>query len=402
MKVVFLSPAYPVEMQEYVRGLSEVGAQVYGIGDGGIPADLKPYLSGYLKVDRLFDEQSLVAKGAAYAAQIGADRVESLWEPLTLPAAKIRKALGMPGMSPDTVIGFRDKSIMKARVAAAGLRVPKSRRCTTVTQIREGVEAIGYPIILKPIAGAGSADTYRVNNAAELEKTLPRLQHVAEVSCEEFIDGREFTYDTVCVRGTPRYENVAEYLPRPLIARSNEWISPVIITVANLNQAHIKPGIALGRGVLKALGMGTGFTHMEWYLTDRGEIVFGEIGCRPGGAHLVDQMNFTSDIDLFREWARAVCWEDVRIERPRRYNTAIIFKRAMGQGHIKAITGLKRYMAKYGQAVVAEKLLRPGQRRRDWNQTLVSDGFIIARHPDWNVARELANRAAVDIQLIAG
>ena len=84
---------------------------------------------------------------------------------------------------------------------------------------------------MKPIAGAGSADTYRVDNPAMLQRILPKLRHVKEVSTEEFIDGREFTYDTICVGGNPRYENVAEYLPRPLIARSNEWISPVIITV---------------------------------------------------------------------------------------------------------------------------------------------------------------------------
>ena len=62
MKVIFLSPAYPVEMQHYVRGLCEVGAQVYGIGDGGIPETLKKYLSGYLKIDRLFDEKELFQK----------------------------------------------------------------------------------------------------------------------------------------------------------------------------------------------------------------------------------------------------------------------------------------------------------------------------------------------------
>ena len=159
MKVVFLSPAYPVEMQHYVRGLCEVGAQVYGIGDGGIPETQKKYLSGYLKIDRLFDEKELVSKGTAYAASIGANRVESLWEPLTLPAAKIRSNLGISGMSPDTVIGFRDKSIMKERVAAAGLRVPYAFRCTTQTEIEAAIEKIGYPVIIKPIAGAGSADT---------------------------------------------------------------------------------------------------------------------------------------------------------------------------------------------------------------------------------------------------
>ena len=191
----------------------------------------------------------------------------------------------------------------------------------------------GFPVIIKPIAGAGSADTYRVDDKQALERTIPRVKHVQELSVEEFVDGREFTYDTVCVNGVPRYENVAEYLPRPLIARSNEWISPIIITVRHLQQPHIQKGLQLGRGVLKALNMGDGFTHMEWYLTHSGEVVFGEIGCRPGGAHLVDQMNYTSDIDLFREWARAVCWKDVQIKTPS-LQLRHHFKRAHGNGVI--------------------------------------------------------------------
>jgi hypothetical protein len=59
--------------------------------------------------------------------------------------------------------------------------------------------------------------------------------------------------------------NVAQYLPQPLIARSNEWISPVIITVRDLEQPALTGGIALGKQVLGALGMGDGFTHMEWF-----------------------------------------------------------------------------------------------------------------------------------------
>ena len=36
---------------------------------------------------------------------------------------------------------------------------------------------------------------------------------------------------TVCIGGKPVYENVAQYLPKPLEARSHEWVSPVIVTV---------------------------------------------------------------------------------------------------------------------------------------------------------------------------
>ena len=90
-----------------------------------------------------------------------------------------------------------------------------------------------------------------------------------------------------------------------------------------------------------------------------------------------------------------------RFQNPRLYNCAIIFKRAQGKGRIKHITGLQSYMQKFGRAVMVENLLKPGQNRRDWNQTLVSDGFLILRHQKWSVAKELAQRAAVDIQMFA-
>ena len=73
----------------------------------------------------------------------------------------------------------------------------------------------------------------------------------------------------------------------------------------------------------------------------------------------------------------------------------------MGKGTIRRITGLKQYLAKYGKAVMVENLLKPGQRRRDWKKTLVSDGFLLLRHPDWAVAKHLAEKAAVEIQLLA-
>jgi hypothetical protein len=58
-------------------------------------------------------------------------------------------------------------------------------------------------------------------------------------------------------------------------------------------------------------------------------------------------------------------------------------------------------MRRYGEHVCDEKLLRPGTPRRNWKHTLVSDGCIILRHPDWQVANELANIAATEITLYA-
>jgi biotin carboxylase len=404
MNVIFLAPSYPPEMQQYTRGLAEVGANVFGVGDspvGSLPASLKRHLADYLQVPRLLDEEDVVKRVHAWVRGRHIDRVLANWEVLVLTAARLREKLGVPGMSYNAVNGFRDKQLMKQRVAAAGLRVPRAERVRTIDEAKAAAAKIGFPLVLKPIAGAGSADTYRVDDERELFDALGRTRHVEEASLEEFIEGEEFTFDTVCIGGTPAYMNVAQYLPKPLIARSNEWVSPIITTVRDLAQPAMADGIALGKRVLGALGMGDGFTHMEWFKKPSGEVVFGEIGCRPGGAFLVDQMNYTSDIDLFREWARVVCWGHFAATAPRKYNTSIIFKRAKGQGRISRITGLAEFMARYGEHVVEERLLRPGTPRRNWKHTLTSDGHIILRHHDWRVANELANVVANDVTMYA-
>jgi len=404
MKAVFLAPNYPPEMQQYTRGLAEVGAEVYGVGDQpvhALPGSLKQHLHDYLQVPRILDDTDVVERVAAWLRGRQVDRVLANWEVLVLTAARLRERFGVPGMTVDAVNGFRDKQLMKERVAAAGLRVPRAVRARTVAETRAAAEQIGYPLIVKPIAGAGSADTYRADDAAELDAVIARVRHVPEVSCEEFVDGDEYTFDTVSIAGVPAFANVAQYLPRPLIARTNEWISPVIITVRDLAQPELAGGLALGHAVLGALGMGDGFTHMEWFRKPDGEVVFGEIGCRPGGAHLVDQMNYTCDIDLFREWARAVCWGRFDAPTLRKYNAAIIFKRAKGQGRITRIDGLAEYLRRHGEHVVEQRLLPPGSPRRDWKKTLVSDGYLLVRHPDWDRTYQLAMEAASEITMWA-
>lgn len=404
MKVVFLAPSYPPEMQQYTRGLAEVGAEVYGVGDtpqSQLPASLKRHLADYLQVPRMLDDDDVVARVTAWLRGREVDRVLANWEVMVLTAARLRERFGLPGMSVDTVRGFRDKQLMKERVQRAGLRTPRSERVHTVSEARAAAGRIGFPLIIKPISGAGSADTYKVTSADELDTALGKMQHIEVASCEEFISGEEFTFDTVCIGGKPAFMNVAQYLPPPLIARSEEWVSPIIITVRDMDQPKIAAGVELGKKVLGALGMGDGFTHMEWFRKPDGEVVFGEIGCRPGGAHLVDQMNYTCDIDLFREWARAVCWGKFEAPTARKYNAAIIFKRAKGRGRITRIEGLVDFMRKYGDHVVEERLLRPGTQRRNWKQTLISDGHILLRHPDWDTTYAMARAAATEITLYA-
>jgi hypothetical protein len=161
-------------------------------------------------------------------------------------AARLRETFGVAGLDIAQAQRFRDKELMKQALDEAKIRTPRHVAATTVAAIWEATEIIAFPIILKPIDGAGSADTYRVRDAEELKSVMPRLRHVPTVSVEEFVDGEEFTFDTITVNGKIAYYNIAWYRPRPLVARSNEWISPQVIALRNVDQPDLQGGVKMG------------------------------------------------------------------------------------------------------------------------------------------------------------
>lgn len=404
MNVLFLSPGFPTEMSDFVRALGQVGANVIGMGDqppSAVPERARAALSAYVQVD-FSDEDACVATAVDVARQAGVDRVESLWEPLMIPAARIRSRLGLPGLTVDQTVPFRDKEHMKATLDAAGIRTPHHYRARTADQVREAIGRIGFPVIIKPIAGAGSESTYRLNDESDLEPVLAAVRSVPEVSVEEFVEGEEFTFDTVCAGGEILFHNICWYRPRPLIGKQNEWVSQQTVVLRNPDVDHLAGGREMGRRVIDALGFRDGFTHMEWYLTADGEAVFGEIGARPPGGRTVDAMNWASDIDLFRWWAQAVVHDPVSDQLERRYNAVTVFKRAVGRGLIQAYEGLDHLLGEYGEWVVTVELNPIGAPRRDWRAQLLGDGLIALRHPDLETAVYMADRFASEFRILAG
>lgn len=404
MNVIFLSPGYPAEMPLFVRALAQVGAHVYGVGDspqGALPAESRYHLSGYLQVPSMTDELDVVDRVRRWVGRQNVDRVESVAEFSVVLAARLRQAMGVSGMGVDQAVAFRDKEKMKQVLDAAGLRTPRHHRALSVADCWQAAERIGFPLIIKPIDGAGSANTYRCNNAVEMQEALGRLKNVPQVSVEEFVDGEEFTFDTLTLNGKIQYHNIAWYRPRPLVARTNEWISPQVIALREVDKPDLRGGVELGKRVIAALGFENGFTHMEWYRKADGEVVFGEIGARPPGARQVDQMNYACDFDSFREWANIIVHGRFETKIARKYNVATIFKRAFGQGRIEKIEGLEQLRRDFGKYLVWDNLLPVGAQRRNWLHTLISDGFLILRHPDLATTVEMADRVGVELRLFA-
>ena len=405
MNVLMISPGYPAEMAFFTRGLSHAGADVIGLGDQSpeaLPATARDALAHYVQVGSLAADDQVSATVRDLARQLRIDRVECLWEPYMILAARLREELGLPGLTVAQTVPFRDKERMKQLLDAAGLRTPWHVAAGTVADVWAAAERVGFPLIVKPLDGAGSADTYRADSADDLDAILPMVRHVPQVSVEEFIDAEEFTYDTICADGRVLFENICQYHPRPLMTKMHEWISPITMALRDLDEPGLQGGRELGAAVLRVLGFRDGFTHMEWYRKADGEVVFGEIGARPPGARTVDVMNYATDADLFAAWAHAVTHGRIPQPVERRYNAASVFKRASGAGRITRYEGLDQLLAEYGEHVAALELLPVGAPRRDWRATTIGDGMVIVRHPELPKALEMAQRFAAELNLFAG
>ena len=127
----------------------------------------------------------------------------------------------------------------------------------------EYAETIGYPVIVKPIAGAGSEHTYKVGSRRELDEILPALRGVPVVSVEEFVEGDDMTFDTLCVDGRIVHYSIATYIPRALFMKENEWVSPITLVFRDPDAPELATGKAMGFEVLQTGPVGRFYAYLD-------------------------------------------------------------------------------------------------------------------------------------------
>ena len=156
---------------------------------------------------------------------------------------------------------------MKATLRDAGLPVAKQKRISNAEDVRLFAEGVGYPIVLKPLAGVGSKNTMRVSNEDDLLGALNLLLPSEEspVQAEQFVQGEEHTLESVTIHGETVWQSSTYYLPGPLKVIENPWMQYCVLLPREQAPAHVSAFSSLNSRALNALGMETGLSHMEWF-----------------------------------------------------------------------------------------------------------------------------------------
>ncbi len=406
MNVIFVEPAFPANQREFVRGLHSVGANVVAVGESereSLDPQLAEWLVDYVQVPSVCDEPALTRAVQWVQQQMWVDRLEATVEAHIMPAAHVREACSIPGVSVHASFLCRDKPAMKEILRQAGIPCAQSLGSDQADEIGEFARRAGYPLIIKPRSGAGASGTVRVDSDEELTAALQQagVGQGASVAVEEFIEGHEGFFDTITVNGQVVHEFITHYYPNVLEAMRQRWISPQFVTTNRVDSAeHYAEVKQMGRRVIEALQIETSATHMEWFFGPKG-LKFSEIGCRPPGVRAWDLYNVGNDIDLYHEWAMAVCHGGQDRVASRRFSAGIVALRPSQDGHVCGYQGLDQIQQQYGDWIVDYHLPPEGTATQAVEAGYMANAWIRMKHPDFDELRKMLDETGQTVKLFA-
>ena len=392
MHVVLVEPRFPTNQKHFVRALAEVGATITAIGEGSkesLDDELKRWLHHYQQVDNVTSEASMLDAVRFIQSHAHIDRLEATIEAHIMAAARVREATGIPGTSVRTAFLCRDKPAMKDALREGGVPCAASTGAASEAEVRAFTERVGYPIILKPRDGAGASGAVRVDSDEGVAAALASLglgvgRPGFSVAVEEYLEGHEGFYDTLCAGGEIVHDFISHYYPNVLEAMRTRWISPQFIST---NRVEIAEGYreirAMGATVNRILGIETSATHMEWFFGEKG-LKFSEIGCRPPGVRTWDLHGAGNDMDLYREWATVLCTGRPGQRPSRRLATGIIALRPESDGRIAGYQGLEVVGRKYGPNVIDWHLPPEGTPTQPVAAGYMANAWIRMKHENYD------------------
>lgn len=231
------------------------------------------------------------------------DRIVALDEFDMENVAALREHLRIPGMGLTTMRYFRDKLAMRGRAKESGIPVPEFVHVLTYDTLRDFMERVKPPWLLKPRSQASGIGMKKIERAEDLWPWLDQLgDQQSFYLLEQFLPGDIFHVDSVVSELRVVFAEVHAYGKPPLDVSHHGGIFTT--RTVPRTSAEAKALLKINRDLIESLGLMRGVTHAEFLRAhEDGKCYFIEIAARVGGAYIADMIEAATGINLWREWA---------------------------------------------------------------------------------------------------
>lgn len=203
----------------------------------------------------------------------------------TVSAAIVSKSLGLRGITPEAALAATDKGIMRDCWKNNGIPNPKYFVFSTLNELKEGIQNIGFPCVIKPTDSGGSGRGISVLQGIEdlewaFDFAKPFVRNNRMI-CEGFVNGTELTVEAITVEGVTTILAMSDKVKPELRTRVATSLNyPAKLSAEQTELVETTVIHAIG-----ALGITIGMTHTEVIIQDQ-NLVMVEIGARGGGGHI--------------------------------------------------------------------------------------------------------------------
>ena len=403
--VIYVTPNFTANAVRFINTLASMPDIRVGLISQEalhlLPQEMGSRLNCHWQLEDVFDKNSVVETIRSWKNQFGRPhRILGTVEHLQVPLAEVRELLSVDGMRLKAAMNFRDKSRMKSMFREAGIPCAAHKLISSEQQAWEFGEAHGYPIIVKPPAGAGAQATFKVGGPGDMTKALrelnPNSDH--ELLLEKYIQGIEHSFDTFSLNGQPVFHSLTQYYPNPLEVLGEPWIQWQVVLPREVEDKKYDDIRYVAFKALEVLGMETGLSHLEWFCRPDGSIVISEVAARPPGAQITSMMSYANDFNAVEAWARMMIFGTFDPPK-RKYAVGTAYLRGQGRGKVKAVYGLDQVINEVGHLIVESKIPETGQSPLP---SYEGEGYIILRHPETEAVKAALSRVVETVRVELG
>lgn len=242
-----------------------------------------------------------------YATGNGIDGVVTLNEYLTPLAARVTTKLGLPGNDATLADAPRDKAVMARQFAAHDVLAPRTVVLDTMAELLHVVpDRMPLPVVVKPVANAGSNGVTVVTDPADLPEAFAAARAQGgetapmgialddRVLVQEYVEGREYSVESVTQHGHSAHLCITRKITSPGAHR---------VEIGHSLPTRLDPRVRrriLDQTTLTlaALGVTNSVSHTEVIVTATGDCRVIEAAARIGAGRIGVLVHLALGIDM--------------------------------------------------------------------------------------------------------
>lgn len=257
------------------------------------------------EIDNSFKTYHTIIEGTAYISRgRKIDLVVALDDFDVEKGALVREHFRIPGMGQTTARYFRDKLAMRMQAKDNGIPVPQFTALFNDHDINTYLDSVEGPWIVKPRSEASATGITKVYSKEEAWNHINGLgDNRHNFLIESFKPGDVFHVDSLVYENKIIFERCSQYLSTPFeVAHGGGIFRSVTVEFNSIDHEALS---LLNHQVIEAFGLKFSAVHTEVIKSHHdGNYYFLETASRVGGAHLAEMVEFSSGINLWKEWAK--------------------------------------------------------------------------------------------------